>query len=205
MTITAERERVIDFSKPFMSLGISIMIKKPVKQTPGVFSFMNPLSQEIWVRISLSVCLCVCVGVHSATVTARAACHPPTLPHLSLSPSLPSRTLDKARKLHVPSQWLRGNFDLTPHSCCKLSYSLPDSGNPASVVWCGAVESFILPSFIAAEFLAGAKGKKRFANMQAQVYICVKSRTEVYIKCILYKELQAAACLCIRYNIVHGL
>lgn len=64
MTITAERERVIDFSKPFMSLGISIMIKKPVKQTPGVFSFMNPLSQEIWVRISppppfLSLCLLV--------------------------------------------------------------------------------------------------------------------------------------------------
>lgn len=67
MTITAERERVIDFSKPFMSLGISIMIKKPVKQTPGVFSFMNPLSQEIWVRISppppLSPSLCVFVGV----------------------------------------------------------------------------------------------------------------------------------------------
>lgn len=49
MTITAERERVIDFSKPFMTLGISIMIKKPVKQNPGVFSFLNPLSQEIWV------------------------------------------------------------------------------------------------------------------------------------------------------------
>jgi hypothetical protein len=26
ITITSERERVIDFSKPFMSLGISIMI-----------------------------------------------------------------------------------------------------------------------------------------------------------------------------------
>lgn len=51
MTITAERERVIDFTKPFMSLGISIMIKKPVKQTPGVFSFLNPLSQEIWVSL----------------------------------------------------------------------------------------------------------------------------------------------------------
>lgn len=50
MTITSERERVIDFSKPFMSLGISIMIKKPVKQKPGVFSFLNPLSKEIWVR-----------------------------------------------------------------------------------------------------------------------------------------------------------
>ncbi|XP_023178758.1 glutamate receptor 1 isoform X6 [Drosophila hydei] len=54
MTITAERERVIDFTKPFMSLGISIMIKKPVKQTPGVFSFLNPLSQEIWISVILS-------------------------------------------------------------------------------------------------------------------------------------------------------
>ena len=27
LTITADREKVIDFSKPFMSLGISIMIK----------------------------------------------------------------------------------------------------------------------------------------------------------------------------------
>lgn len=49
MTITSERERVIDFSKPFMSLGISIMIKKPVKQKPGIFSFLSPLSTEIWV------------------------------------------------------------------------------------------------------------------------------------------------------------
>ncbi|CAG2177850.1 unnamed protein product, partial [Oppiella nova] len=29
LTITSARERVIDFTKPFMSLGISIMIKKP--------------------------------------------------------------------------------------------------------------------------------------------------------------------------------
>ncbi|XP_069955932.1 glutamate receptor 1 isoform X3 [Cherax quadricarinatus] len=48
LTITSSRERVIDFTKPFMTLGISIMIKKPVKEKPGVFSFMSPLSQEIW-------------------------------------------------------------------------------------------------------------------------------------------------------------
>jgi glutamate receptor, ionotropic, invertebrate len=54
MTITSERERVIDFSKPFMSLGISIMIKKPIKQNPGVFSFLNPLSREIWVCVIFS-------------------------------------------------------------------------------------------------------------------------------------------------------
>nr|QGW50658.1 ionotropic receptor 16 [Propsilocerus akamusi] len=54
MTITSERERVIDFSKPFMSLGISIMIKKPVKQKPSFFSFLNPLSKEIWVCVIFS-------------------------------------------------------------------------------------------------------------------------------------------------------
>ena len=51
LTITAERERYIDFSKPFMSLGISIMIKKPEKEVPGVFSFMYPLSYEIWMCV----------------------------------------------------------------------------------------------------------------------------------------------------------
>jgi hypothetical protein len=53
LTITSERERVIDFSKPFMSLGISIMIKKPTRSRPSVFSFLNPLSKEIWVIILL--------------------------------------------------------------------------------------------------------------------------------------------------------
>ncbi|XP_014670699.1 PREDICTED: LOW QUALITY PROTEIN: glutamate receptor 3-like [Priapulus caudatus] len=51
MTITAARESVVDFSKPFMSLGISIMIMEPEKPKPGVFSFMNPLSYEIWMCI----------------------------------------------------------------------------------------------------------------------------------------------------------
>jgi hypothetical protein len=41
----------MDFSKPFMSLGISIMIKKSEKKAPGVFSFMYPLSYEIWMCV----------------------------------------------------------------------------------------------------------------------------------------------------------
>jgi hypothetical protein len=49
---------VIDFTKPFMSLGISIMIKKPVEKNPGVFSFMNPLSSEVWMCV-----ICAYVGV----------------------------------------------------------------------------------------------------------------------------------------------
>lgn len=51
LTITSERERVIDFSMPFMNFGISVMVKKPVKQNESMLSFMNSLSKEIWVRL----------------------------------------------------------------------------------------------------------------------------------------------------------
>ncbi|XP_068232911.1 glutamate receptor 1-like [Palaemon carinicauda] len=58
LTITSSRERVIDFSKPFMTMGISVMIKKAMKQKPGIFSFMAPLSEEIWMCV-----VCAYVGV----------------------------------------------------------------------------------------------------------------------------------------------
>ncbi|VDN54991.1 unnamed protein product [Dracunculus medinensis] len=58
LTINQERERVVDFSKPFMTTGISIMIKKPEKQEFSVFSFMQPLSMRIWIFI-----LCSYIGV----------------------------------------------------------------------------------------------------------------------------------------------
>jgi len=35
LTITSQRESVVDFSKPWMNLGISILIRKPEKPTPG--------------------------------------------------------------------------------------------------------------------------------------------------------------------------
>lgn len=54
LTITAERERYVDFSKPYMEIGVVIMIKKPLHQRPGIFSFMEPLSIEIWVCITMA-------------------------------------------------------------------------------------------------------------------------------------------------------
>lgn len=51
MTINSQRERVVDFTKPFMSLGISIMIQKTAEKKANVFSFMDPLSYEIWMCI----------------------------------------------------------------------------------------------------------------------------------------------------------
>lgn len=51
ITITSAREKVVDFSAPFMGLGISIMIKKPAKQKPGILSFMSPLGNEVWAAV----------------------------------------------------------------------------------------------------------------------------------------------------------
>jgi len=48
LTINYLREQVIDFTKPFMNLGISILFKRPLRKSPGLFSFLNPLAPEIW-------------------------------------------------------------------------------------------------------------------------------------------------------------
>ncbi|WAR00270.1 GRIA2-like protein [Mya arenaria] len=48
LTITSDREETVDFSKPFMDVGISIMIKKPEIVKPGVFSFMQPFTLGLW-------------------------------------------------------------------------------------------------------------------------------------------------------------
>uniref|UniRef100_A0A4W4FLA9 Glutamate receptor n=1 Tax=Electrophorus electricus TaxID=8005 RepID=A0A4W4FLA9_ELEEL len=58
LTITYVREKVIDFSKPFMTLGISILYRKPNGTNPGVFSFLNPLTPDIWLFMLLA-----CLGV----------------------------------------------------------------------------------------------------------------------------------------------
>ncbi|XP_054261473.1 glutamate receptor ionotropic, kainate 2-like isoform X4 [Macrosteles quadrilineatus] len=51
MTINYARESVIDFTKPFMNLGISILFKVPTSQETRLFSFMNPLAVEIWLYV----------------------------------------------------------------------------------------------------------------------------------------------------------
>ncbi|XP_046446549.1 glutamate receptor ionotropic, kainate 2-like isoform X3 [Daphnia pulex] len=51
MTINYAREMVIDFTKPFMNLGISILFKIPTSQPTRLFSFMNPLAVEIWLYV----------------------------------------------------------------------------------------------------------------------------------------------------------
>lgn len=49
--MTSERESAVDFTMPFMNLGISILFKKPTKQPPSLFSFMSPFSNEVWLYL----------------------------------------------------------------------------------------------------------------------------------------------------------
>ncbi|XP_023271021.1 glutamate receptor ionotropic, kainate 3 [Seriola lalandi dorsalis] len=61
LTITYMREKFIDFSKPFMSMGISILYRKPNATNNGFFSFLNPMTPDIWVYILLAYLGVSCV------------------------------------------------------------------------------------------------------------------------------------------------
>ncbi|XP_002734294.2 glutamate receptor ionotropic, kainate 2-like [Saccoglossus kowalevskii] len=54
MIITSERERVVDFTKPFMSYGVGILIRKPQKTT-NTFAFLQPLRISVWGCIFASI------------------------------------------------------------------------------------------------------------------------------------------------------
>jgi len=51
ITITSEREKVVDFTIPFMNLGITILYKKPTKKAPNLFAFLSPLSLDVWIYV----------------------------------------------------------------------------------------------------------------------------------------------------------
>ncbi|XP_069680352.1 glutamate receptor ionotropic, kainate 2-like isoform X2 [Periplaneta americana] len=51
MTINYARESVIDFTKPFMNLGISILFKVPTDKESTFFTFMDPLGLDIWMLV----------------------------------------------------------------------------------------------------------------------------------------------------------
>merc|ERR1711892_348992 len=51
MTISEERMDIIDFSLPFMTVGLTAIMKKPSIKDPSLFSFLSPFSANIWVFI----------------------------------------------------------------------------------------------------------------------------------------------------------
>lgn len=55
ITITHERRQAVDFTMPFMTLGISILYAKPEKEAKTIFSFMKPFSNLVWLCIAASI------------------------------------------------------------------------------------------------------------------------------------------------------
>ncbi|XP_017883266.1 glutamate receptor ionotropic, kainate 2-like [Ceratina calcarata] len=55
LTITYERETAVDFTMPFMNLGISILYRQPEAKEPNLFSFLSPLSTDVWLYTATAV------------------------------------------------------------------------------------------------------------------------------------------------------
>ena len=51
LTYNKERAERIDFSSPFMNLGIGIIYKQEKEQKANYFSFLAPFSTKIWIII----------------------------------------------------------------------------------------------------------------------------------------------------------
>ncbi|VDN99228.1 unnamed protein product [Rodentolepis nana] len=62
LTITYEREMVLDFTTPFMTLGGSLLFMRPKSQKPSIFSFLQPLSPTVWAYV-ITTYIVVSVGL----------------------------------------------------------------------------------------------------------------------------------------------
>lgn len=60
VTMSTARESVVDFTMPFMSTGIGLLIKKPTEKVKSLFSFLSPFSMEVWIYV-----MAVVLGVSS--------------------------------------------------------------------------------------------------------------------------------------------
>nr|WJJ63363.1 glutamate receptor ionotropic 5 [Pachyrhinus yasumatsui] len=57
LTITSERENAVDFTMPFMNLGISILYRKPTPEPPSLFMFTSPFSTSVWIMLGVAYML----------------------------------------------------------------------------------------------------------------------------------------------------
>lgn len=77
ITITAERSKAVYFTEPFMTAGYGVLVKAPPRETISVFtvfSFLRPLSWEIWLcllaaYVAVSIVLFVVNRVNLAVAT----------------------------------------------------------------------------------------------------------------------------------------
>ena len=54
LSINAAREEAMDFTKPFKTRGITVLIKTPESQS-SYFEFMSPLSTKVWACVLIAM------------------------------------------------------------------------------------------------------------------------------------------------------
>ncbi|GAB6033669.1 hypothetical protein CHUAL_013728 [Chamberlinius hualienensis] len=54
ITITLDRQAVVDFTTPFMNLGISILFRKPTKAGSNLLSFLSPFSRNVLILMGVT-------------------------------------------------------------------------------------------------------------------------------------------------------
>ncbi|XP_064637937.1 glutamate receptor 1-like isoform X3 [Lineus longissimus] len=54
LSINAERERAVDFTKPFKTRWINVLMKKTRPET-SYFQFLNPLDSKVWICVLLAI------------------------------------------------------------------------------------------------------------------------------------------------------
>ena len=54
LSISYQREQVVDFSMPFLDLGISLLYVNAPAKSVNLFSFLSPFSLNVWLLMLLA-------------------------------------------------------------------------------------------------------------------------------------------------------
>lgn len=57
LTITRKREKVVDFTLPFMTTGVSILFTKPMKAESSLFGFLSPFTINVWFGLLITTAI----------------------------------------------------------------------------------------------------------------------------------------------------
>ncbi|VDN41655.1 unnamed protein product [Dibothriocephalus latus] len=88
LTMTISRAKYIDFTEPFMNFGLSLMLRKPGKTKPGMFSFLSPLTNSVWLCTAAATVVVALALTLIAHISPKERTRPDVPLDLSLGNSL---------------------------------------------------------------------------------------------------------------------
>ena len=61
LSVNSIREQTIDFSVPFMNLGVGMLYRREDQRQLNMFSFLEPFTLDIWIMIAVFYCIVSCI------------------------------------------------------------------------------------------------------------------------------------------------